>query len=277
MPAPEETFEQDENQTSQTHPDHCLQFKSTSTVKDSSTQPLQEHNHTPNSTLSINDHTLNSQGSDCDEDVSADDPEPLFTLATPKLAQSSSALRLTSRTSHTSGRVGLESVSSPSLPSSLYRTTLPSPLKGDKFSTPTTQAWSFLEDIQPPTPFQHAQFDLDTPEGEHFTGSHVQIGDSGSVVERKNDTDQGSILVKKDSRSGSSEIEESGDLLIDFSTPCEGLTSPLLASTAQPHPNHQQHHEAHDKVPSYLYPSAGDMDSRTTAYTKSSSIHSEHS
>lgn len=58
-----------------------------------------------------------------------------------------------------------------------HKTVVPSPLVSDRFSTPT-QALSFLQDIQPPTLFQHAEFDLDTPEEELLSEdelSHAEI------------------------------------------------------------------------------------------------------
>lgn len=94
----------------------------------------------------------------------ADEHGPLFTSATPKLTNSQPSSLGRGSLSHASKRLDESVQNTPSLVTR-HRTLLPSPLVSGRFSTPT-QALSFLQDIQPPTPFQHAEFDLDTSEDE---------------------------------------------------------------------------------------------------------------
>ncbi len=125
-------------------------------------------------------------------------------------------------------------------PSDPRHTVLPSPYKTtDEFRTPH-QFSSLLNDIDPPTPFQHAEFDLDSS----VEGSGDKEGEGGS-----------------------------GPSLIDLTTPGKRSDSPLMASTAYyqrcQHPDGET-----SSLPGYLYPSTGG-DSSKTADTQHSS-HSKH-
>lgn len=107
------------------------------------------------------------------QEVLIGDQEPLFTTATPQLYHP--------RPLH---RTRLDTPSSTPYSShfqnSAWQTLLPSPLSTTR--TPTTCSTQLLGDIQPPTPFQHAQFDLldslDAPPDD----SRV-LGESGLLVD----------------------------------------------------------------------------------------------
>lgn len=207
-------------------PDHSPKPKATP----HNSEPLHDHTHRSHA----HDHTHNTQDVG-DKDFSLDEQSPLFDSATPKLndtdTQLSSPLKTQASTSGHSSRNGSASHYSSS--------PLPPPVQGETFSTPTS-IMSLLGDIQPPTPFQHAAFDLDSsPEEDLLSPSHhstiISQGERDSIL---------LDLQVGGSAGGSSEALTNGSAafktpqpivatLVDFSTLGKDLkASPLLTSTA---------------------------------------------
>ena len=225
-------------------------------------------NHTEEQTLptsqslsfnnSTSYHACSSQESDGEDLIDVHDvQEPLFTSATPKLTSRLDSAR-TAHSKHFTGRGNLgnfeprDLLSGPS-PSPLSlggdpSIQLPPSFRGDSLDTPS-QALSFLNDIQPPSPFQHAVLDLDTPSPAHAsTRTHAREGHRSQEGERM--TDQNGTQPAMGS-------------LIDFTTPDRGMSTPLLTSTRSQERLHSGtsqgpgQQQSGGTLPSYLYPSKG--------------------
>ncbi len=224
-------------------------------------------------------HTPSCHGSDEEQGVSVDDQqEPLFMSATPKLTS-----RLGSaRRPHLAGQGGFESLdllSSPNFDSPSVggdpSDQLPPPFKESSLRTPS-HGMSFLNDIQPPTPFQHAVFDLDTsdddcPLSPSLTSTAMHSRHVREGLEREEVVPMDCTQDQK----GSQPVTGS---LIDFTTPGkddDAASSPaplLLLSGTNPSTSCSPGQRQGGTLPSYLYPSSkgGHTESSDTQSSQSS-------
>ena len=223
-----EEFFQDENLS----PNHTPPAMTRKTLSaGTGPHPLQQHNHTPNYT---------TYTPTCKQDISADNLEPLFSTATPQLCHTQQPRSTpASLTQHT-----------------FPQTVLPSPLtRTDMFSTPSHPV-SLLSDIQPPTPFQHAHFDLDSLDNTPPSTTQPQRS-QGALDESGFGLPQSVSLVSAGTPSNDSVAQQS---LINFTTPAKTSfqSSPLVTSTVQ----QQQQQQVEDQHPLQTSPSAGEVGSR---------------
>ena len=215
------------------------------TLFDSFGGDLGQHSHT----LSGHEHTVALSGE-----------ESLFVLATPKLTGGSQ-----SRDSNTTKVVTIQ------------ETFLPSPFKVDGCITPM-QSMSFLRDIQPPTPFQHTEFDLDSSDNssedekalvtqseednskcrsnsrERVHNLDSILVDDRSVNHHHHNSFSGHILSIED------ENKPKVGTLLDLTTPRGRNGSPSTANTVYDSKYQQQFGEE-TSLPAYLYPSTSSADS----------------
>ena len=233
---------------------------------------LSNSNHsqarTPSTILTPNgrNHTQSSRtddGTGSEEEDFIDGQGPLFTSATPRLTSRLESVKVARSNLSAAGKGGLDvqDLLSGHYPRPLSlgggdpSLHLPPPLPtGDSPSRGT----SFLENIQPPSPFQHAVFDLDVPD-EHqasptTTTCSAQIGEKQEVDLALN---------------GTQPVTGS---LIDFTTPEKPASSPGMCSSEPSKTPCGSQNPPEGSLPSYLYPSKRSMESNHNPSSQSKSF-----
>ena len=211
--------------------------------------PLQLLNHTPNGNTQLHASSISHTPSSHSSFTSHASEVPLFTTATPKL-------------SHPPPRqFQAHPVLTTPQPSS---TPLPSLLSGsNRFSTPAQpMPTSLLSDIQPPTPFQHVAFDLDSSEegagqlSPPSSSSSTQVGVvEDSLVSHSTDP----------SGDGDGVLSNSGvRVLIDLSTPRK---APQVTSTVAQQSCNGGAEGQPKAVPPYIFPSSSSSEETGSAPT----------
>lgn len=211
------------------------------------------------------------------QEVIFEEPGPLFTSATPQL------------TTHAVNSMLSSNFSTENVAQAHHEgTLLPTPLKPQGiYITPAHRSMSFLKDIQPPTPFQFAEFDLDSSTDAKdggISGSHTQdsslltqtdVSVGGSSGEERHSVDHlNSISLENKMISHGNKSAGKITNLLDFSTPGtdKKTASPLMTSTVYQKEQQCQGESGGISIPAYLYPTSGSVKSRPSTTYSSESI-----